>query len=417
MFPFGGSQQSESSGVNFNSGSTTPANSANNPFSFQPASQPAATTANTIFESGPFNFNQQSSQTTTGNLDFTASAPGSFCSGPVAQQDKPATSPFLFGQTSGQPLSSGITFGSTPAPAPPTNNLFGSTSTAPSVLQTNSLFGNPTTTAPPSNSLFGSTTSTAPQASSIFGFTSTAPSKDKPTSSTFSFDQTSTPLSSSGTSLGSAPATASSTTNLFGFTPTQQLTQPASSFGASTQKFASSSNPFAHLNAPASSVSSVFERPEQKSTAPATSNVFGVADPVQALTTNNAFGTSTQTSAIPNKSIPVQQQRPSPANNIFENFNKSTPQTTGFSSQKQQALGGSDISNKEAMVANSLFGNLNQPVDQSIPEPKANGSASEKGLRNNAFLSSKSPSTANNFEAAKPLVSSLVDSSLLADLF
>jgi hypothetical protein len=171
------------------------------------------------------------------------------------------------------------------------------------------------------------------------------------------------------------------------------------------------------LNAPASSVSSVFERPEQKSTAPATSNVFGVPNPVQALTTNNAFGTSSQTSASPGKSTTVQQQQPSPANNILENLSKSTTPTTDFSSQKQQALGGSAFGNKEAMVANSLFGNLNKPVGQSVTQPKANGSASEKGLNNNPSLFSKVPSTANNFEAAKPLVSSLVISSMLAELF
>jgi len=408
MFPFGGPQQSGSSGINFNSGSTTPANPANNPFSFQPASRPAATTTSTIFGSGPFDFNQQSSQPTPGNLDFTASASGSFGSATAAQQDNPATSPFLFGQTSGQPSSSGIAFGSIPAPAPPTNTLFGSTSTAPSVLQTSSLFGNPIPTAPSSNSLFGSTTSTAPQASSIFGIPSTAPSQDKPTSSTFSFDQTSTPLSSSGTSLSSAPATASTTNKLFEFTRTQQRTQPESSFVASTQQTASSSNPFAHLNAPASSASSVFAKPEQKSTAPATSNVFSVPDPVQA-STNNAFSTSTQTSATPSTSAPVQQPQPSPANNIFENLNKSTTPTTDFSSQKQQALGGGAFGNKEALVANNLFGNLNKPVDQSVTQPRANGSASEKGLNNNPSLFSKGPSTANNFEAAKPLVSSLVD--------
>jgi hypothetical protein len=137
--------------------------------------------------------------------------------------------------------------------------------------------------------------------------------------------------------------------------------------------------------------------------------MFGVPNPVQALTTDNAFGTSTQTSATPSKSTPVQQQQPSPANNIFENLNKSTTPITDFSSQKQQALDGNAFGNKEAMVANSLFGNLNKPVDQSVTQPKANGSASEKGL-NNPSLFSKGPSTANNFEAAKPLVSSLVDS-------
>jgi hypothetical protein len=409
MFSFGGSQQSGSSGINFNSGSTTSASPSNNPFSFQPASQPAPTTASAIFGSGPFNFNQQSSQPSTGNLDFNASTSSSFGSAPAAQQDKPAASPFLFGQTSGQPSSSGITFGSTPAPAPPTNNLFGSTSTPPSVLQTSSLFGNPITTAPPSNNLFGSTTSTAPPASSIFGISSAAPSQEKLTSSTFSFDQTSNPPSNSGISLSSAPGTASTTSNFFGFTQTQQPTQPASSFEASTQQPASSSNPFAYLNAPASSVSSVFENPEQKSAAPATSNVFGVPDPAQTLTTNNAFATATQTSATPSKSTLIQQPQPSPANTIFKNLNKSTTTTTDFGSQKQQALGGSAFGNKEAMVTNNLFGNLNKPVGQSVTQPNANGSASEKGLDNNLSLFSKCPSTANNFEAARPLVSSLVD--------
>lgn len=415
IFPFGGSQQSGTSGINFNSGSTTPANSANNPFSFQSPSQPAPTTPSTSFGPGPFNFNQQSSQTAdgAGKFEFIAGASSPFGPAPAVQQDKPATSPFLFGQTSGQPSSSGITFGSTPAPTPPKNSLFDSTPTT-NALQTSSLFGNPTSTAPPpqSNSFFGSTKSSAPPASSVFSNPNPAPPQDKSTSSPFFFSQASAPPSSSGISFSSVPAPAPPTSNFFGSTQPQQPTQPANSFGSSIPQSTSSSNPFAHLNAPTSPVSNVFGKEEQKTAVLAASNVFGVPNPAQASTTNNLFGTPTQTPTTPSKpTLFGQQPEPSPASNVFGNLkSKSTASTTESNSQSQQASVGSAFGNIETKSANDLFGNLNKPVDQSVTQPKVNGSSldNDNDVNSSRSVFSKYPSAANTFGAPKSLVSSLV---------
>jgi hypothetical protein len=189
--------------------------------------------------------------------------------------------------------------------------------------------------------------------------------------------------------------------NFFGSTQTQQSVQPANSFGPSTQQPTPSSNPFAHLNTPASPVNNVFGKQEQKAAAPATSAVFGVPNPTQASTTNNLFGTST---------LFGQQAQPSPATNVFGNLNnKATASTTESNSQSQQTSAGSVFGNKEAKSTNDLFGNLNKPVDQSVTQSKVNGSTSENNASNSSSVFSKSPSAAANiFGTPKSLVSSLV---------
>jgi hypothetical protein len=396
IFSFGASQQSGASGINFSSGSTTPANPADNPFSFQPTSQPTPSTPSTSFGSGPFNFNQQSAQAQNrpGKYDFTVGATTPYSLAPALQQDKPASSPFLFGQTSGQPSSSGLNFSSAPATAPSASNPFGSATTTTSASPASSLFGStPTiTTAPPTSNIFGSTpTTVAPQ--------------DKPASSPFSFGQTSGQSSSSGINFGSNPAIAPPLSNLFGSIQPQQPAQSTNSFGSSNQQSSSSSNPFAHLNVQASPASNVFGKQEQNVAAPAASNAFGAQHPLQVPTTNNFFRGSTQTSTTSSTSNLFGQKPPSsPSTNMFGNLNKPTSNTES-DNQNVHAPAGSMFGNKESKSTNDLFGNLNKPVDQSVTQQKDDSRASENGTNTGSSLFGKSAPAVNIFGASKSVVS------------
>lgn len=201
------------------------------------------------------------------------------------------------------------------------------------------------------------------------------------------------------------------TSNLFGSIKPQQSAQPTDSFGLSNQQTASLSNPFAHLNVPASPVSNVFGKQEQKTAAPATGILFGLSNPAQASTANNTFGDAAQAPTTPSKSTPFGQQQPkvSPTSNMFGNLNKPTASTADSSNQNQQASAGSVFGNQETKLNNDLFGNLNKPIDQSVAQPKVNGSVPETGPTASSSLFSKPASAANIFGASKLTVSSPVD--------
>jgi RanBP1 domain len=160
---------------------------------------------------------------------------------------------------------------------------------------------------------------------------------------------------------------------------------------------ASLSNPFAHLNAPASPTGNIFGKQEQKTALPVTSTSFSASGAAQAST-------------IPGKPTPFgQQQQPqvSPVKNSFGNLSKPTASTTDFSSQSQQASAVSVLENKEPKLNNDfLFGNLNKPVNESVAQPKVNGSVSETGSTVSSSLFGKSASAANIIGASKSSVSS-----------
>jgi hypothetical protein len=178
----------------------------------------------------------------------------------------------------------------------------------------------------------------------------------------------------------------------------------------SNQQTASLSNPFAHLNVPALPVSNVTGRQEQKTAAPATGTLFSLSNPAQASTANNPFGDAAQAPTTPSKSTPFGQQQPqvSPTSNMFGNLNKPTASTADSSNQTQQASAGSVFGNKETKLNNDLFGNLNKPIDQSVAQPKVNGSVPETGPTASPSLFSKLASAANIFGASKSTVSSPV---------
>ncbi|KAE9375727.1 hypothetical protein N431DRAFT_370520 [Stipitochalara longipes BDJ] len=393
MFPFGAPQQSGSAGTSFNAGSNTA--STKNPFAFQPTSQPPPNTPTSSFGTGPFNFNQQPSQT-----------PGPFGSAPAAQQDKPANSPFSFGQTSGQPSSSSTIFSTNPAPTVPISNLFGSAPTTTTTSPLSNFFGTNTATAPaaPNNSLFGSTASAVPPASSLSGTPKAATTQDKSTSSPFFFGQAATTPSSSGTTFSSTPATSAPTSNFFGASQSKAPAEPIKSSGTTMQQAAPSSNPFAHLNLPAASpISNVFGRQDQKTAAPATSNPFGMPNASPSSKATNFFGNPASYPATPNKPtlFGQLQPQPSPGSSVFESLKKPIGSTTDASTQNQQASASSVFGNVETKVSDDLLGNLNKPVDQSITQPKVNGNLSENGENLQPSLFSKPSSAANLFSAPK----------------
>jgi hypothetical protein len=403
MFPFGGSQQSGASGITFNSGSTTPAKPADNPFTFQPNSQPALSTPSTSFGSGPFNFNRPSAQAHNGS----------------------AGSPFLFTANAGQPSSSSGTFSSNPATIAPTSNAFGTPPTTATAPPADSVFGVPKTTAPsfslygnraisapsqslfsaptttaPSPSSFGATSTSTPQSSNLFGTVpATTDAQDKPASSPFQFGKV------SGPAFGSTPATAPATSNPFGTTQSQQPTQSTNSFGPTNQHAASSSNPFAYLNVPASPASNAFGKQEQKTAAPTA--MFGTQNSVQAPAPSSQFGNSAQAPTTSSTSTLFGQPKPqSSSSNMFGNLNKPTTSTSEFNDQNQQAPTSSSFGNKEARSTNDLFGNLNKPVDQSVTQPKVDGKTAENGVNSSSSLFSKQASPAFNIlGAAKSSVS------------
>ena len=201
---------------------------------------------------------------------------------------------------------------------------------------------------------------------------------------------------------------APTTSNLFGSIKPQQSAEPTDSFGLSNQQTASLSNPFAHLNVPASPVSNVTGKQEQKNAARATGTLFGLSNSAQASTANNPLGDAAQTPTTLSKPTPFGQQQPqvSPSSNIFGNLNKPTASTADSSNQNQQASAGSVFGNKETKLNNDLFGNLNKPIDQSVAQPKVNGSVLETGPTAGSSLFSKPASAANIFGASKSTVSS-----------
>jgi len=395
MFPFGTSQQSGSTGISFNPGSANA--SAKNPFTFQPASQSTTTIPSSSFGTNLFNFNQNPSQT-----------PGPFGSAPAAQQDKPANSPFSFGQTSGQPSTSSTIFAATPAPDMHTSNLFGSAQTPAATPQLSNVFGSTASTAPatPKNNLFSSSSSAVPPAGSLPGTPQALFTQDKSTSSPLFFGQAPTTPSSSGVTFGSTLATSGPTGNLLGASQSQETAASSKSSETPMQQAAPSSNPFAHLNSPAiSPISNVFEKQGENATARATSNPFAALPASPASRTTNFFGNSVPANATPNKSTFFgQQPQPAPASNLFGSFQKPAESSTGSDVQNQQASAGSVFEN-QTKTNDDLFGNLNKPVDQSITNPNVKDSPSGNSNNSSTSLFNKPSSFPNLFGAPKSAVS------------
>ncbi|CZT08844.1 uncharacterized protein RCO7_03500 [Rhynchosporium graminicola] len=231
-FSFGSQPQAANTSISFGSGvaETKPASS---PFQFgQQAAQPPA------ISSSSFNFNipapqtQQAApsiQSSTAAFNFGSTAPQSinnpFVFGSNTTQDKPAATPFLFGQSSAAPSGSAVNFGSTTATAPPSSNIFGTSTVQPAQTgnafglptaqpTTNNLFGDLNAAAPPTNNLFGSQKQVPAPTGNFFGGstnTPSAPTEPAPAPSPFGIQKQSSARSSN--SLFAGPVNASSSSN------------------------------------------------------------------------------------------------------------------------------------------------------------------------------------------------------------
>ena len=101
-----------------------------------------------------------------------------FTFGSTTAQEKPAATPFVFGQNPTPPSNSGVNFGSQSATAPPLGNLFGKSTSQPAqspntlgqAAQTSNTFGSSTIAPPNTNNLFGSREqSPAATSNNLFG--------------------------------------------------------------------------------------------------------------------------------------------------------------------------------------------------------------------------------------------------------
>ncbi|KAI9055751.1 hypothetical protein LZ554_000692 [Drepanopeziza brunnea f. sp. 'monogermtubi'] len=349
-FSFGGPPATPTPAITFGSGANM---SASSPFSFGGGIQSAPANPAINFGSGanenrpantPYAFGQQNAPPPASNSPFifgstaapatpqppasssmfnfgASAAPENFAAsnspfqfGSTATQQKPAASPFMFGQNAATPSSSGVNFSSTTTTAPPMSNLFGTS---------NSQAGQPT-------SIFASSTQSPAPTKYLFGNSNVAPA---PKNDSFGRPNT-----------GSAPAN-----GLFG-----------------------------NSNAGSAPPSNLFGSREQ-SPAPAAppSNLFGSQSQQPASSTSNFFGASTQPSSTPK----VQEDKPAATtSSIFSGLNNPAASATSnfFNSPKPQPPPSNNMFGKsDQMTPANPFEMLNKPVDDSVKQPKINGSDSD----------------------------------------
>ncbi|EKD11856.1 uncharacterized protein L3040_000338 [Drepanopeziza brunnea f. sp. 'multigermtubi'] len=291
QFSFGGGIQSAPANpaINFGSGANEnrPANTpyafgqqnapppaSNSPFVFGSTAAPA--TPQPPASSSIFNFGASAAP------EKSAASNSPFQFGSTAMQQKPAASPFIFGQNAATPSSSGVNFGSTTTTAPPMSNLFGTSTGQPT-----SIFASSTQSPPPTKYLFGNSNVAPAPKNDSFGRPNTGPA---PANGLFGNSNAgSAPPSNLFGSREQSPAPAAPPSNLFG----SQSQQPASStsnfFGASTQP---SSSPKVQEEKPAATTNSIFSGLNNPA-ASATSNFFSSPKP-QPPPSNNMFGKSDQ---------------------------------------------------------------------------------------------------------------------------
>lgn len=348
---------------NFGATSTQEQQPAGNIFSFGQNSQ--ATPVNNSFRFGTppavqeklagniFSFNQPSSQ------GQPVSTGVSFGSTTTATTDKPASGIFSFGQTSAhpqQPSSSAMNFSPTPASV----NIFGNSNTSNSTPISN-LFTQSNQQSTSSSNVFSNINSQTTATNGVFGNQN---------------QQSATPAKS-----------------LFGDTaPKPTTTNPL--FGGSNQQSAPASSIFSNLNQASTSSSSLFGTPKLQ---PAPSgNVFGVQKE-QPAPTGNQFGVQKEQSAPASNLLSAQQDGSAPTGNLFgAQKDQAAPAGNLFGGQKEQPV-----------PTNNLFGS---PQQQSTPasslfggaKPSDNLFGGQPGTSSSIFANKQSTSTSSIFGNQAP---------------